>query len=154
MVLDTLAKEGFYPSEDFHGFAVNATARLGSGPDDSNSRRVGFVWDGYSYRILLKAPRGKERKNEMQGCTWTYGAAGASYASSYGFAAALDRETGEIKGSGLHVKGIENDSVKAYIKRALKRREGPCNEYHPHGVCPREIFSCLFDRRAPPPLGA
>eukprot|EP00908_Phaeocystis_cordata_P025278 Transcript_7729.p1 GENE.Transcript_7729~~Transcript_7729.p1 ORF type:complete len:555 (-),score=69.77 Transcript_7729:96-1760(-) len=145
--LDVYANQGLFPSDDFHGFAVTATTKLGrERPDGSmECRRIGLIWDGYCWRILLKAPR----ENAVKTAWGPLGEAGASYASSHGFSAFLEMDGNTS--AGMHMKGIENPSVKAFLKKELKKKAGPCNCYHRGGACPRGLFE-----RAPRegPVGA
>ena len=149
--LDIDEQNGLFPSEDFHGFAVNATCKLerADGTTDGPSaakyaRRIGLVWDGYCWRILLKAPREAQKKS-----VWgPVGCPGASYVSSIGFCTFKDSKGETV--CGIHGDGIENPSIKAFMKRELKQKGGPCDRYHGHGACPRGLFA-----RAPPegPVG-
>ena len=85
----------------------------------------------YCFRILLKAGRHPPKKN-----VWgTIGEPGITYASSFGFSADIERGT-----VGVHVDGIENASVKAYMKAEIRKKGCPCNVRHGWGYCPRNFF--------------
>ena len=143
--LELMAQQGLFPSDDFHGFAVDASFRMGSRRADGSKgplgQPIGLIWDGYCYRILLKTPRGEALKAELQGANWSYGEPGTSYASSYGFTMRTNLQTGEDS-CGMHVSGIENVSVKEFLNKKLKQREGSCGCQNPltGGICPRALF--------------
>ena len=50
----------------------------------------------------------------------------------FGFSADIERGT-----VGAHVDGIENASVKAYMKAGDPKKGCPCNVRHGWGYCPR-----------------